>query len=161
MSMTLKTKKNLCFGLIVVFKTATRRSTIDVRKKSDLSWKNRTTGPPGHVRKISDQPQPGQLELWKSETSQFRSDVVFDIVNYVHLIFFHGSKCCFEIFNEFRLLCCLNFMGQECAGIAPESSRFWQHFYAVFTSTETIFCPTSLTISGATWAPTRLGPIKL
>ena len=102
-----------------------------------------------------------QLELWKSETSQFRSDVVFDIVNYVHLIFFHGSKCCFEIFNEFRLLCCLNFMGQECAGIAPESSRFWQHFYAVFTSTETIFCPTSLTISGATWAPTRLGPIKL
>ena len=72
-----------------------------------------------------------QLELWKSETSQFRSDVVFDIVNYVHLIFFHGSKCCFEIFNEFRLLCCLNFMGQECAGIAPESSRFWQHFYAV------------------------------
>ena len=102
-----------------------------------------------------------QLELWKSETSQFRSDVVFDIINYVHLIFFHGSKCCFEIFNEFRLLCCLNFMGQECAGIAPESSRFWQHFYAVFTSTEKIFCPTSLTISGATWAPTRLGPIKL
>ena len=29
----------------------------------------------------------------------------------------------------------------------PESSRCWQHFYAVFTSTETIFCPTSLTIS--------------
>ena len=29
----------------------------------------------------------------------------------------------------------------------PESSRFWQHFYAVFiASTETIFCPTSLTI---------------
>ena len=31
-----------------------------------------------------------QLELSKSETSQFRSDLVFDIVNYVHLIFFHG-----------------------------------------------------------------------
>ena len=54
-----------------------------------------------------------------------------------------GAKCCFEIFNEFRLLCCLNFMDQECAGIVPESSRCWQHFYAVFTSTETIFCPTS------------------
>ena len=60
MSMTLKTTKNLCFGLSVVFKITTRRSTIDVRKKSDLSRKNRTTGPPGHVRKISDQPQPGQ-----------------------------------------------------------------------------------------------------
>ena len=32
-----------------------------------------------------------QLELSKSETSQFRSDLVFDIVNYVHLIFFHGG----------------------------------------------------------------------
>ena len=32
-----------------------------------------------------------QLELSKSETSQFRSDLVFDIINYVHLIFFHGS----------------------------------------------------------------------
>ena len=30
-----------------------------------------------------------QLELSKSETSQFRSDLVF--VNYVHLIFFHGG----------------------------------------------------------------------
>ena len=59
MSMTLKTTKNLFFGLSVVFKITTRRSTIDVRKKSDLSRKNRTTGPPGHVRKISDQPQPG------------------------------------------------------------------------------------------------------
>ena len=27
-----------------------------------------------------------------------------------------GAKCCFEIFNEF-FLCCLNFMGLECAGI--------------------------------------------
>ena len=57
MSMTLKTTKNLFFGLSVVFKITTRRSTIDVRKKSDPR-KNRTTGPPGHVRKISDQPQP-------------------------------------------------------------------------------------------------------
>ena len=32
-----------------------------------------------------------QLELSKSETSQFRSDLVFDIVNYVHSIFFHGG----------------------------------------------------------------------
>ena len=32
-----------------------------------------------------------QLELSKSETSQFRSDLVFDIVNCVHLIFFHGG----------------------------------------------------------------------
>ena len=32
-----------------------------------------------------------QLELSKSETSQFRGDLVFDIVNYVHLIFFHGG----------------------------------------------------------------------
>ena len=63
MSMTLKTTKNLCFGLSVVFKITTRRSTIDVRKKSDLSRKNRTTGPPGHVRKISDQPQPGYGEV--------------------------------------------------------------------------------------------------
>ena len=61
MSMTSKTTKNLCFGLSVVFKITTRRSTIDVRKKSDLSRKNRTTGPPGHVRKISDQPQPDKL----------------------------------------------------------------------------------------------------
>ena len=61
MSMTLKTTKILCFGLSVVFKITTRRSTIDVRKKSDLSRKNRTTGPPGHVRKISDQPQPVDL----------------------------------------------------------------------------------------------------
>ena len=30
-----------------------------------------------------------QLELSKSETSQFRSDLVFDIANYVHLIVFH------------------------------------------------------------------------
>ena len=32
-----------------------------------------------------------RLELTKSETSQFRSDLIFDIVNYVHLIFFHGG----------------------------------------------------------------------
>ena len=32
-----------------------------------------------------------QLELSKSENSQYRSDLVFDIVNYVHLIFFHGG----------------------------------------------------------------------
>ena len=32
-----------------------------------------------------------QLELSKSETSQFRSDIVFDIVNFVHVIFLHGG----------------------------------------------------------------------
>ena len=32
-----------------------------------------------------------QLELSKSETSQFRSDLVFDFVNYLHSIFFHGG----------------------------------------------------------------------
>ena len=32
-----------------------------------------------------------QLELSKSETSQFRSNLVFDIVNYVHVIFLHGG----------------------------------------------------------------------
>ena len=32
-----------------------------------------------------------QLELSKSESSQFRSDLVFDIVNYVHVIFLHGG----------------------------------------------------------------------
>ena len=32
-----------------------------------------------------------QLELSKSKTSQFRSDLVFDIVNYVHVIFLHGG----------------------------------------------------------------------
>ena len=52
MSMTLKTTKNMCCGLSVVFKITTRRSTIEDRKKSDLSRKNRTTGSPGHVRKI-------------------------------------------------------------------------------------------------------------
>ena len=31
------------------------------------------------------------LELSKSETSQFRSDFVFDIVTYVHAIFLHGG----------------------------------------------------------------------
>ena len=35
-----------------------------------------------------------------------------------------GAKCCFEIFNEFRLLCCLNFMGQECPGIVPMLATF-------------------------------------
>ena len=58
MSMTFKTTKNMCCGLSVVFKITTRHSTIDVRKKSDLSRKNRTTGSPGHVRKIWDWPQP-------------------------------------------------------------------------------------------------------
>ena len=37
--------------------------------------------------------------------------ILFLIVNYVHVILWHGAKCCFEIFKEFRLLCCWNFMG--------------------------------------------------
>ena len=77
-----------------------------------------------------------QLELSKSETSQFRSDLVFVIVNS-----FMGAKCCFEIFNEFRLLCCLNFMGQECAGIVPESSRGWQHFMQCLHQLRRYFVP--------------------
>ena len=36
-----------------------------------------------------------QLELSKSETSQFRSDLVFDIVYYVHVIFLHGGLMLF------------------------------------------------------------------
>ena len=59
----IKNNENMCCGLSVVFKITTRRSTIDVRKKSDLSRKNRTTGSPGHVRKISDQPRPGNGDL--------------------------------------------------------------------------------------------------
>ena len=44
-----------------------------------------------------------QLELSKSETSQFRSELFL---------------------ISFRLLCCLNFMGQECAGIVPMVTLF-------------------------------------
>ena len=55
------TMKNMCCGLSIVFKITTRRSTIDVRKKSDLSRKNLTTGSPGHVQKIWDRPRPGSL----------------------------------------------------------------------------------------------------
>ena len=54
----IKNNENMCCWLNVVFKITTRRSTIDVRKKSDLSRKNLTTGSPGHVRKIWDWPQP-------------------------------------------------------------------------------------------------------
>ena len=71
MSMTLRTTKNMCCGLSVVFKITTRLSRIDVRKKSNLSRKNRTTGSPRHVRKIWDWPQPAnsdqveaEAELW-------------------------------------------------------------------------------------------------
>ena len=63
MSMTLKTMKSMCCGLSVVFKITTRRSTIDVRKKSDLSRKNRTPGSPAHVRKIWDWPEPVYIGL--------------------------------------------------------------------------------------------------
>ena len=52
--MTLKTTKNMCRGLSVVYKIITRRSTIDVREK---------IGPPKKIRPlvhpdISDWPQP-------------------------------------------------------------------------------------------------------
>ena len=86
MSMTLKTTKNLFFGLSVVFKITTRRSTIDVRKKSDLSRKNRTTGPTGHVRKISDQPQPVQLLssmlilIWQMKRTKFAPVLLYNEV---------------------------------------------------------------------------------
>ena len=51
-------EKHVLWAQRIVFKITTRRSTIDVRKKSDLSRKNRTTGSPGHVRKIWDWLQP-------------------------------------------------------------------------------------------------------
>ena len=52
----------MCRGLSVIYKITTRRSTIDVRKKSDLSRKNWTTGSPGHVRKIWVWPQPDKVD---------------------------------------------------------------------------------------------------
>ena len=57
----------MCCGLSVVFKITTRHSTIDVRKKSDLSRKNRTTGSPAHVRKIWDWPHPGLKYIFMNE----------------------------------------------------------------------------------------------
>ena len=61
-----------------------------------------------------------QLELSKSETSQFRSDLVFDIVNYMHVIFLHVVL---------RYLTSSDFCVAKIlwASNVPESSRFWQH----------------------------------
>ena len=53
---------------IVVLKITTRRTTIGVRKSLDTSGKNLTTGPPRHVRKSPDSPQPGnrnQQVTWR------------------------------------------------------------------------------------------------
>ena len=61
-----------------------------------------------------------QLELSKSETSKFRSELVFDN------IVLSSDFCVAEIL---------------WARNVPESSRCWQHFYAVFTSTERYFVP--------------------
>ena len=59
-----------------------------------------------------------QLELSKSETSQFRSDLVFDIVNYVPLIFLNVVL---------RYLRSSDFCVAEIlwASYVPESSRCW------------------------------------
>ena len=56
----IKNNEKMCRVLSVVYKITTRHSMIDVRKKSDLSKKNRTTGSPGHVQKIWDWPQPAK-----------------------------------------------------------------------------------------------------
>ena len=78
MSMTLKTTRNMCRGLSIVYKITTRRSMIDVRKKSDFSRKNRTTGSPGHVRQILGREldpggvSPNQRSRWKHAFSPLK-----------------------------------------------------------------------------------------
>ena len=49
---------------------------------------------------------------------------------------------------------------QSTKSTSPHTKSY-RYFYAVFTSRQTIFRPTSLTISGATWASTRPRPIEL
>ena len=72
----------MCRGLCVVYKITTRCSTIDVRKKSDLSRKNLTTGSPGHVRKIWDWRQPDDpfspLDQSKSDKSSAKTYIPVD-----------------------------------------------------------------------------------
>ena len=62
-----------------------------------------------------------QLELSKSETSQFRSGLVFDIVIYVHVIFLHGVVLRYLTSSDF---CVAKFLW---ASNMPEPSRCWQH----------------------------------
>ena len=50
-----------------------------------------------------------QLELLKYETSQFRSDLVFDIVIYVHVIFLHGGYMLFWDIKRVQTSVLLNF----------------------------------------------------
>ena len=64
-----------------------------------------------------------QLELSKSETSQFRSDLVFDIVNYVHLIFLYGGLNVVLRYFRSSDFCVAEILW---ASNVPESSRCWQ-----------------------------------
>ena len=61
MNMTLKTMKNVLWAQHS-FQNHHQTFTIDVRKKSDLSQKNRTTGSCGDVWKIWDWPQPASSQ---------------------------------------------------------------------------------------------------
>ena len=61
-----------------------------------------------------------QLELSKSETSQFRSDLVFDIVNYVHVIFLHGGLMLFWDIWRVQTSVLLNFYGPVMCQNRPD-----------------------------------------
>ena len=122
MSMTLKTTKNMCCGLSVVFKITTRRSTIDVRKKSDLSRKNRTTGPPGHVRQISDQPRPVEAVTWLNLASNRVEEIFPDfrkqLFPFLGIIFMWW---CFIVWIHWFMWDIYGIFGQE---MPPGFTRF-------------------------------------
>ena len=65
-----------------------------------------------------------QLELSKSKTSQFRSELVFDIVNYVHVIFLHGGLDVVLRYLTSSDFCVAKILWTSNV---PESSRCWQH----------------------------------
>ena len=133
MSMTLKTTKNMCCGLSVVFKITTRRSTIDVRKKSDLSRKNRTTGSPGHVRKISDQPRPGQ---WRPVTCHKLTNIC-------------------DIFAE-MLHKCFNQLKSAVLHTWPRVWKLWQFWKLHFSPQHTFFGVFDYICTSSGRGPTRL-----
>ena len=117
MSMTLKTTKNMCCGLSVVFRITTRRSTIDVRKKSDISRKNRSTGSSRHVRKIWDWPQsdmgerPLQYRQWPPaavmKASKFPCTFMFNLGSN-KLGIYKGRYINGIIFQHLVYCCCAN-----------------------------------------------------
>ena len=64
------------------------------------------------------------LMLSKSETSQFISDLVFDIVNYMHYSSYMEAKCCWADLLEYWLslnFCVAKFLW---ASTVPESTDF-------------------------------------